>query len=346
MSSELSQKIDDNFTFLISFNCNRKSMRNSYFAFFLRRLHSISLICTISGNLLYGERGRPTRAFVPKSVAEPSEKISTGLPSLDNHRDRPEVVELFADDTGEGGSDHGPRQRSLADPGRPQVDVLGTLVHLRVPFHRVVGHHLERYLYLCLYLYLYLYLYLLATTSSKSSQLVITLSPHHSRHLKMWESMQSRGSFVQATFAPNIIKEMFEDCWEAPSGRHSCLFFIGGTCCTMESQTLGLAGCWAKQGQVRNLFPVLTIFIILDFCFCFCQWPHLGTDGLSLLLKGSSRWPGPPGGVISIIIIVVVTIIIIKGAIVNSDETNYAKGDLVDEAHEVGVRPSSLRTFL
>ena len=52
------------------------------------------------------------------------------------HRcDGPEVVELFANDAGEGGPHHGAGQGQLADPGRPQVDVLRTLIQLGVAFH-------------------------------------------------------------------------------------------------------------------------------------------------------------------------------------------------------------------
>ena len=42
-------------------------------------------------------------------------------------------------------NDHGARQRSLADPGGPEIHILGTRVQLRVTLHRVVRHHLEQY---------------------------------------------------------------------------------------------------------------------------------------------------------------------------------------------------------
>ena len=42
-------------------------------------------------------------------------------------------------------NDHGARQRSLADPGGPEIHILGTRVQLWVTLHRVVRHHLEQY---------------------------------------------------------------------------------------------------------------------------------------------------------------------------------------------------------
>ena len=41
-------------------------------------------------------------------------------------------------------NDHWSRQRSLADPGGPEIHVLGTRVQLWVTLHRVVRHHLEQ----------------------------------------------------------------------------------------------------------------------------------------------------------------------------------------------------------
>ena len=58
----------------------------------------------------------------------------------------PEVVELLADDAGEGGSNHRTGQGSLADPGRPQVHVLGVGVELRVALDGVVGHDAQEVL--------------------------------------------------------------------------------------------------------------------------------------------------------------------------------------------------------
>ena len=62
MSSELSQKIVDSFTFLISFNCNHNRLSGKV---------SLGNIW----NLLYGERGRPAWAFVPISVSKPDGKV-------------------------------------------------------------------------------------------------------------------------------------------------------------------------------------------------------------------------------------------------------------------------------
>ena len=42
-------------------------------------------------------------------------------------------------------NDHWSRQRSLADPGGPEIHILGTRVQLWVTLHRVVRHHLEQY---------------------------------------------------------------------------------------------------------------------------------------------------------------------------------------------------------
>ena len=58
----------------------------------------------------------------------------------------PEVVELLADDAGEGGSDHGAGQGPLADAGRPQVHVLGVGVELGVALDGVVGHDAQEVL--------------------------------------------------------------------------------------------------------------------------------------------------------------------------------------------------------
>ena len=92
------------------------------------------------------EDGQPEPSYQYRSpnLTESHPNIYSSL----SHKccDGPEVVELLADDAGEGGSDHGARQRPLADPGGPQVDVLGGLVHLRVALHRVVRHHPQQVL--------------------------------------------------------------------------------------------------------------------------------------------------------------------------------------------------------
>ena len=53
----------------------------------------------------------------------------------------PEVMELFADDAGEGGAHHGPGQGQLADTRGPQVHVLGAAVQFGVGADRLVPHH-------------------------------------------------------------------------------------------------------------------------------------------------------------------------------------------------------------
>ena len=59
------------------------------------------------GELLQGEGGGPAAVLVPESVPVA------------------EVVELLADQTGEGRPHHAARQRPLRDAGGPQVNVLG-----------------------------------------------------------------------------------------------------------------------------------------------------------------------------------------------------------------------------
>ena len=53
----------------------------------------------------------------------------------------PEVMELFADDAGEGRPHHGPGQGQLADARGPEVQVLRAAVELGVGPDRPVAHH-------------------------------------------------------------------------------------------------------------------------------------------------------------------------------------------------------------
>ena len=85
-----------------------------------RQFHSSDL-----GQLLKGERRRPSAVLVPEPVT-----VS-------------EVVELLAHNTGEGRSNHGTRKRSFGDTGCPEVDIFRRFVELTVPLHRVVSHHAQ-----------------------------------------------------------------------------------------------------------------------------------------------------------------------------------------------------------
>ena len=69
----------------------------------------------------WSEGTGPPGVFVPETVAVA------------------QVLECLAHDAAEDGADHGARDGPLGDAGRPQVDVVGRLVDLRVAFERVVG---------------------------------------------------------------------------------------------------------------------------------------------------------------------------------------------------------------
>ena len=58
--------------------------------------------------LFQSEAGWPATVLVPEPISQP------------------EVVELFANDAGESGSDHGSGQGSLGDSGAPQINVVRT----------------------------------------------------------------------------------------------------------------------------------------------------------------------------------------------------------------------------
>ncbi len=85
---------------------------------YLHGVHLVSVVANDPGQLdlpdlvqlLHGEAAGPAAVLVPESVAEP------------------EVVELLADQTGEGGADHGAGQGALGDAGGPQVNVVHVLV--------------------------------------------------------------------------------------------------------------------------------------------------------------------------------------------------------------------------
>ena len=80
-------------------------------------LHAVDVVAVVADQageldladlveLLEGEGGGPAAVLVPEAVAEA------------------EVVELLADDAGEGGAHHRAGQRDLGDAGRPHVDVV------------------------------------------------------------------------------------------------------------------------------------------------------------------------------------------------------------------------------
>jgi len=72
--------------------------------------------------LFEGEAAGPSSVLVPEPVSVT------------------EVVELFADDAGKGGADHGSGERTLGDASSPEINVFGGGVHLGVGFDGVVGH--------------------------------------------------------------------------------------------------------------------------------------------------------------------------------------------------------------
>ena len=74
------------------------------------------------GELLQGEGGGPAAVLVPESVPVA------------------EVVELLADQTGEGRPHHAARQRPLRDAGGPQVNVLGRGEDLAESLHVARGY--------------------------------------------------------------------------------------------------------------------------------------------------------------------------------------------------------------
>ena len=95
-------------TQLLLISCNAQRLTN---------LHAVDVVAVVAYQpgeldladlveLLQSEGGGPAAVLVPEAVAEP------------------EVVELLADDAGEGGADHGPGQGHLRDAGRPHVDVV------------------------------------------------------------------------------------------------------------------------------------------------------------------------------------------------------------------------------
>ena len=75
------------------------------------------------GQLFEGEAAGPSAVFVPEPISAT------------------EQVELFAQNAGEGGTDHGARQGLLGDAGRPQVDIVGRFVILDVSVDRFVTHY-------------------------------------------------------------------------------------------------------------------------------------------------------------------------------------------------------------
>ena len=92
-------------------------------------LHSLQVVAVVAEDsgqfdasdlrqLLEGEGWRPAAVLIPEPVS-----VS-------------EVVELFADETGQGGADHTARQRPLRDAGRPQVDIFWRGVHFAESLNR------------------------------------------------------------------------------------------------------------------------------------------------------------------------------------------------------------------
>ena len=114
MSSELSQKIVDSFTFLISFNCNhnRLSGKVSFWKYW-----NIFLWFGTCSMVKEDGQPEPSYQYLSPNLTERCQNIYSSttkylqLSQKYNCCIEPEVVKLFADDTGEGGSDHGARQR-------------------------------------------------------------------------------------------------------------------------------------------------------------------------------------------------------------------------------------------
>ena len=84
--------------------------------------HSGQLDSSDLRQLLQSEGGWPATILIPEPVSGS------------------EVVELFANDTGQGGADHAAGQRSLSDAGRPQVQIVRRGVELGESLDTVVGH--------------------------------------------------------------------------------------------------------------------------------------------------------------------------------------------------------------
>ena len=84
--------------------------------------HSGQLDSSDLRQLFQGEGGWPATILIPEPVS-----VS-------------EVVELFANDTGQGGADHAAGQRPLSDASRPEVQVVRGGVELGKSLDTVVGH--------------------------------------------------------------------------------------------------------------------------------------------------------------------------------------------------------------
>ena len=131
---------------------------------YLHSLQTVAVIAEYPGQfdlpdlrqLVPGEGGRPAAVLVPEPV-----------PELD-------VVEGPAHDTGEGGAHHGPRQRSLGDAGRPEVNISRTLIERPVSLE---GDGEERVLWI-VWPTLTLLLGMIPWSWSQST----CPSPHHSLH--------------------------------------------------------------------------------------------------------------------------------------------------------------------
>ena len=144
---------------------------------------------------------------------------------------------------------------------------------------------------------------------------------------------------------------------------HKALMSSFVTCCRKAFQTRGLSGCSTRQDQVRNPSLALTMVTLCKH-YLLLLWTNLGTDDWSTRLSSSSHWPGPPE----------------KGLfwkerknylednwLTQKEKTNSMRtclttniknklnenlvddkyrNNLVDEAHQVAVGPTSLVKFV
>ena len=162
-------------------------------------------------------------------------------------------------------------------------------------------------------------------TSSRSGHLFITLKPHHSRHLQ------------------------FETIKTKKCTTHRALISSFVTCCRKAFQTRGLSGCSRRQDQVHNPSPALTM-VTLCTHYLLRLWTNLGTDDWSTRLSSSSHWPGPPEKRLfwkeRKKIMLRTTGWCEKKKQTQREPVWRLIYNLVDEAHQVAVGPTSLVKFV
>ena len=144
---------------------------------------------------------------------------------------------------------------------------------------------------------------------------------------------------------------------------HKALISSFVTCCRKAFQTRGLSGCSTRQDQVRNLSPALTMVTKCKH-YLLLLWTNLGTDDWSTRLSSSSHWPGPPEKRLfwkerknylednwltrkektnSMRTCLTTNI---KNKLNENLVDDKCRNNLVDEAHQVAVGPTSLVKFV